>query len=158
MTRRPLDSSFDPVFPVLVFREGIARVEMLLDPHAPPSLKAGESYLVPSGAERAVQAAISRVDGRPWILRVSPLETGVQRIELFVMNDGYWGGAYVATSSHIRAEYLKRTGPGFVFIAGGLGVLLASLLWALILAIGYRLLQSRVVHPSAQPQTTGGPA
>ena len=120
-THRPVQyGSSGRGFPVVVVDGDDARVEMVEDPWSVPAPPAGASYLVPSGRVRSVGRSIranehARRD-REWVLFVEDVSEGRQRVELFLLGDGYWGGAYEATATTVTPLYRKTTGPGFSLV------------------------------------------
>ena len=130
-------------FPVLVMHGANPRVELRGDTRSRDLLGAGESFLVPRGRTSHVAASLQKADGRDWVLNVSSLANDRQRIELFVMDDGWWGGAYEATAKGITPLYIMSTGPGFAFVFGPLSILMAAVLWAGAFLAFRRLSRSR---------------
>jgi hypothetical protein len=123
-------------FPVVLMTGDTPRVVFMTkasDFAVPPP--AGSSYLIPSGKDRAVEAALNRqrppdVGGR-WVLHVARPSPDRQKIELYSMNDGYRGGGYEATNTTVTPRYRKITGPGFGCVAGGVAILINAALWSL---------------------------
>ena len=157
LTHRPVETHSAEPFPVLVVHGDQARVLMLDDLRSIPPLPAGATYLVPQGKEAAFQRdlyaqAPPGVDSS-WVLRVKPSAADRQRIELYLMGDGYWGGAYDATHSTVTPRYRKTTGPGFAFIAGSVALATNMGLWA-IGAASFRVLRQK--RSSASPRATDG--
>ena len=128
ITRRPLDAFREP-FPLLVLSGGAAHVEMM-STTAPVSAVPGSTHLVPRGQERALEQYLLKHDSRPvahpgWVLRVEEVAAGRQRIELFRVDDGMWGGVYEATAATATPVSRKVTGPGFALVFGPLACALA---------------------------------
>ena len=137
MTHSPVDqANLRAPFPVVVVNGAQVWVAMPEDPHNIPPPPSGASYLVPIERMRTIERylrdhdTVHRKSG--WVLRVKPLSADRQRIELFLMGDGYWGGAYEATSTTITPLYRKITGPGFAFVFGPLALLMNSVAWAIV--------------------------
>lgn len=116
MTHSPVDHNKPRgPFPVFVVNGNQASVAMVEDPHNVPPAPSGASYLVPFERRRSFDHdTVHRDSG--WVLRVKGLAADRQRIELFLIGDGYWGGAYEATSTTITPLYRKTTGPAFALI------------------------------------------
>lgn len=123
-------------FPVVVVSGDQAWAVMSEDPRNIPLPPSGASYLVPLERARDIEQYLRDHDtakrDSAWVLRVEALSADRQRIELFLMGDGYWGGVYEATSTTITPLYRKITGPGFAFIFGPLAILLNSVAWAIV--------------------------
>ena len=120
-------------FPVLIVQGDHARVLMVEDLQNIPPLPDGATYLVPAGKEATFQQQLYEQSPRDrdvaWVLQVKRSAPNRQRIELYLIGDGYWGGGYEATGSTITPLYRKLTGPGFAFIFGGLAVATNLGLW-----------------------------
>ena len=116
-------------FPVLVLRGNTVRIAYLRDSSNSATLRPGETYLVPLSQQAAIAKQLFETDGRSWVLNVSSHSPTSQRVELFILNDGYWGGGYLATSTAVDPLYWKITGPGFTMIFGGIAVAIAAGLW-----------------------------
>jgi hypothetical protein len=133
VTRVPLDGSFQEPFPVLVVEGEKASVSMMQDPHRIPRPPNGASHLVPVGKERALERYVNEHERAKhdsgWVLNVKRLAPDRQRIELYLMGDGYWGGAYDATPETVTPQYRKITGPGFAFIVGAYSLVMNVILW-----------------------------
>lgn len=133
LTHRPLDGSFQEPFPVLVVEGDKASVGMLQDPHRIPRPPNGASYLVPLGKERALERYVNEHERAKhdsgWVLNVKRPAPDRQRIELYLMGEGYWGGAYDATAETVTPQYRKITGPGFAFIVGAYSLVMNVILW-----------------------------
>lgn len=144
MTHMPVDRLPGP-FPVVVVKGSEAWVEMTDTPHnvAPPPV--GASYLVPPEQAGRVERYLREHDASGlltgWVLRVKPLSSERQRIELFQPDDGCWGGVYEATPKTITPQYRKITGPGFLVI-GPLALVLNALMWAVAI-LGFRAFRRR---------------
>jgi hypothetical protein len=100
---------------------------------------------VPEGKERDIEQYLN-VHQPPagdsgWVLRVERLAPDRQRIELFLMGDGYFGGAYDATQHAVTPHYRKLTGPGFAFIAIGLEPQYHAALAAPLVSRNHRLIR-----------------
>lgn len=113
LTHRAVDHE---AFPVVLVSGTHAWVTMAEDPYNIPPPPAGASCLVPLERRRTIEQSIQEQDtryrDRAWELNVEDLAAGRQRIELFLLGDGYWGGAYEAASTTIAPLYRKSTGPG----------------------------------------------
>ena len=136
MTHSPVDhENLRGRFPVVVMNDYQAWVAMPEDPHHVPPPPSGASYLVPLERTRSIERYLRDHDTEhhksSWVLNVQALATDRQRIELFLMGDGYWGGAYEATKTTITPLYRKVTGPGFALIAP-LALLMNSVAWAIV--------------------------
>jgi hypothetical protein len=141
ITRYPIgqDSRLCCPFPVLVVVGGEPRLLELTDPSKVPPLPAGATYLVPDGKDAAFQRELNRDphawrDAR-WVLNVRRLSPGHQRIELYLMGDGFAGGVYEATATSVTLLYRKITGPGYTFIVGLLALLMNAAVWGLVRVI-----------------------
>jgi hypothetical protein len=154
MTHRPVvDSRFREPFPVLVVEGEKAWVSMAEEPYRIPPPPPGASYLVPPEKAPRLEQYLREHDTvhqqSSWVLRVKPVSAGQQRIELFLMGDGYWGGVYDATRDTATPRYRKITGPGFAFIFGPVALLLNGAAWgAGYLAVS---LVRRRKHAAQQP-------
>ena len=136
LTHSPVDQvNLRGPFPVVVVNGDQAWVAMPEDPHHVPPPPSGASYLVPLERTRSIERYLRDHDTEhhksSWVLNVQALATDRQRIELFLMGDGYWGGAYEATKTTITPLYRKVTGPGFALIAP-LALLMNSVAWAIV--------------------------
>jgi hypothetical protein len=136
MTHRSVDQeNRHGPFPVVVNGDQ-AWVAMPEDPQNVPPPPSGASYLVPLERTRSIEQYLRDHDTEHrksgWVLRARALSAHHQRIELFLMGDGYWGGAYEATSTTISPLYRKITGPGFALIFGPLALVLNSVAWAIV--------------------------
>jgi hypothetical protein len=142
MTAVPVRSHPSTPFLVVVMTDNMPSVARLNAPYLAPKLSAGSSFLIPDGQEDAVEEQLN-VSANPggdgaWELRVRSLSAGRQRIELCLVNDGYFGSVYEATATTIRPMYRKITGPGFAFVFGGLALLMNTALWiAIALLVRY---------------------
>lgn len=137
LTHRSVDQeNLRGPFPVVVVNGDQAWVAMPEDPHNVPPPPSGASYLVPLERMRSIEQYLRDHDttqrDSSWVLRAKALSADRQRIELFLMGDGYWGGAYEATSTTVTPLYRKITGPGFAFIFGPLAFMLNSVAWAIV--------------------------
>lgn len=134
-THVPLDRTPSQGFPVLVIKGEEPRIVMAGDPRNLPPLAVGETFLVPDGKERAFHEVINADApvGRDssWILRVDRLAPGRQRIELYLMGDGFSGGVYEATHTAVTPLYRKHTGPGFSWIFGTAALAMNVVLWSI---------------------------
>jgi hypothetical protein len=124
----------DRAFLVVVMDGDVPRVSSIGDVTRIPAPPEGASYLIPAGQERVVEARLNAdaprdADGR-WVLSVKQVAVDRQHIELYRMNDGYWGNGYEATPSSITPRYRKITGPGFAFVVGRYALLLNAAVWA----------------------------
>jgi len=135
LTRRPVMDGFEEPFPILVVKGETAWVAMVEDPLKVPPPPPGATYLVPPGEERRVERYVREHDPATperdsgWVLQVTGKGAGRQQIELFLMGDGYWGGAYDATSTTVRPRYRKITGPGFALVFGSLATAMNLACW-----------------------------
>jgi hypothetical protein len=157
MTHKPLDGSFQEPFPVLVVEGDKARISMLQDPHTIPRPPNGASYLVPLGKERVLERYVNEHERAQhdsgWVLNVKRSAPDRQRIELYLMGDGYWGGAYDATPETVTPQYRKITGPGFAFIVGAYSLVMNVILWGVAaLVVGLFVRRNR----AAQAFAAGG--
>jgi hypothetical protein len=136
MTHKPVDDRSSGPFPVLVVSADTAKVNMVENPGDIPPPPSGTSYLVPpekaSYFERYIREHDAPLTDSNWVLRVFPLSSDHQRIELFLMGDGYRGGVYDATSKSVTPLFRKTTGPGFALIVGPLAFLLNCVVWGLV--------------------------
>jgi hypothetical protein len=136
MTLAPVDQAYSFPFPILVIRGTEASVEEIDHPHDIPPPPVGASYLVPGGQAKAVERYLREHDSihpkSAWVLRVAPTSSERQRIELFLMGDGYWGGVYEATATSIAPLYRRITGPGYAFVFGPLALGLNVALWGVL--------------------------
>ena len=139
MTHSPVDDdrSHSP-FPVVAVTGDGAWVNMVEDPHNVPPPPTGATYLIPLERARSIERYLREHDTvhrkSSWVLRVKALSSDRQRVELFLLGDGYWGGVYDATSTSITPQYRKIAGPGFGFVFGPLALLLNSALWGIAIA------------------------
>ena len=135
LTRHPVETRSPERFPILIVSGDNARVLMLEDPGKLPPLPEGATYLVPDGREESVQRAINEQWPKDfdssWVVEVERHGPDRQHIRLYLIGDGYWGGAYDATASSVTPRYRKSTGPGFAFIGAGLACLVNATLWGL---------------------------
>jgi hypothetical protein len=135
MTHKPLDLGQPARFPILVVEGDRPRVLMLEDPHKIPTLPPGATYLVPAGKDEAFQQYLNdHAEHLPdvgWMLKVHRSGPDRQRIELFLMGDGFSGGVYDATAHAVTPVYRKLTGPGFAFIVIDLAMLSNLALWGI---------------------------
>ncbi|HEX9985416.1 MAG TPA: hypothetical protein VGF69_19320 [Thermoanaerobaculia bacterium] len=163
MTRVAVAAIPDRAFPLVVMDGGVPRVSAIGDVGGIPAFPAGASYLIPDGQERAVEARLNAdaprdADGR-WVLRVERVSVDRQQIELYRMDDGYWGGGYEATPSSITPRYRKITGPGFAFVVGRYALFFNVALWtvgALVFWLARSALRaSRERSTDDQQRTTG---
>ncbi|HET7436051.1 MAG TPA: hypothetical protein VFN10_15180 [Thermoanaerobaculia bacterium] len=140
----PLAAAPDRPFPLLVLRNGVPEIVRVTDLRAIPPLPAGTTYLVPEGAEESIARRVTppHADGR-WVLHVQRLAPAQQRIELYWMHNGYAGGIYDATATHVMPRYRKITGPGFAFIvlriAAGISLAICAAVVAAALVLRSRL-------------------
>ncbi len=137
LTHRPIEhDSRGGGFPVVVVHGDQAWVAMPEDPWNIPPPPTGASYLVPLDRTASIEQYLRENDTEHrdsgWVLRVEALSANRQRIELFLMGDGYWGGVYEATSTAVTPLYRKVTGPGFALIFGPLSFLLNSVAWVIV--------------------------
>ena len=122
LTHEPLDVPPAGPFPVLVVDRNEPRIVMLDAPHATPSLPSGATFLIPEGLVRQFEEFLWKVDpatperDSSWALDVEQLEPGKQRIELYLMGDGYRGTVYDATARSVKLLHWKIAGPGFAFV------------------------------------------
>lgn len=133
LTHTRVDQGVRIPFPILVMHEDEPQVLMVEDLHQIPALAAGTTYLVPEGKERDIEQYLN-VHQPPagdsgWVLKVERLAPDRQRIEVFLMGDGYFGGAYDATPHGVTPRYRKLTGPGFALIAIGVALAMNASLW-----------------------------
>lgn len=119
----------DGAFPILIIGERAAHVSFLQGLGAIPPLPHGATYLVPASREAAI---VNGLREHQLVLRVERLAPDRQKIELYRMRDGYYGGVYEATATSLRPLYRKLTGPGFAFIAGRIAIAMNLALWAVI--------------------------
>jgi hypothetical protein len=142
MTHVSLDDSFQEPFPVLVVDGDRATVSMLQDLHRIPRPPNGASFLVPLGKEHALVRYVNEHDranhDRGWVLNVKRPAPDRQRIELYLMGDGYWGGAYDATPQAVTPQYRKITGPGFAFVVGAYSLVMNVILWGVAAIVVWR--------------------
>ena len=129
LTHRPLTWKDGRGFPILVVRGQTARLGYLRDSINSAALQPGETYLIPVSQRQAFERQLFETDRRGWVLKIAGHGPTSQHVELFTLNNGYWGGVYVATSSAVEPLYWKHTGPGFAFIFGGIATLIASAIW-----------------------------
>ena len=133
LTRDRLETPSAEPFPILVLEGDNARVIMVEDLRNIPPLPVGATYLVPSNKEASVQRAINAnwppELNNSWVLKVERPEPSQQKIELYLIGDGYWGGAYDATERTVNPRYRKRAGPGFAFIALPCALTMNAALW-----------------------------
>ncbi|HEV8700258.1 MAG TPA: hypothetical protein VGV60_03190 [Candidatus Polarisedimenticolia bacterium] len=137
MTRSPVDhENLRGPFPVVVVNDEQAWVAMPENPHDVPPPPAGASYLVPLERTRSIERYLRDHDTvhrkSSWVLNVQALGVDRQRIELYLLGDGYWGGIYEATATTVTPLFRKVTGPGFAFIFGSLALLMNSVAWAIV--------------------------
>lgn len=137
MTHSPVNQeNLRGPFPVVVMNDDQAWVAMPEDPHDVPPPPSGASYLVPLERTRSIERYLRDHDTEhrdsSWVLNVQALAADRQRIELFLLGDGYWGGVYEATATTITPLYRKVTGPGFAFIFGPLALLMNSVVWVIV--------------------------
>lgn len=134
-THKPLDLGPPIDFPILVVEGDTPRVLQLADPHKIPALPPGATYLVPEGKEAAFQQYFNDqfdpARDAGWVLKVHRTGPDRQRIELFLMGDGFWGGVYDAEATRVTPLYRKLTGPGFAFDVMGLAMLLNLAIWGI---------------------------
>jgi hypothetical protein len=134
-THTGLDLGQPSDFPILLVEGDTPRVLKLSDPHHIPALPPGAAYLVPEGKDAAFQQYFNdhfdRARDVGWVLKVHRLGPERQRIELFLMGDGWWGGAYDATATTVTPLYRKLTGPGFAFVVMGLAMLANLAIWGI---------------------------
>ena len=134
MTHTPIDE-FDGPFPILVVSGNEASVVMSETPYEIPLPPAGASYLVPidrvDEIERYIRAHDTTLGDSAWVLDVKQLSADRQRIELYRMGDGFWGGVYEAMPEAIVPQYRKVAGPGFAFVFGPLSMAMNAALWGL---------------------------
>jgi len=134
LTLKPIDDPYHAPFPVLVVSSDTARVDMVENPNDIPPPPEGTSYLVPPERvtyfEQYIREHQSPQTDSSWVLRVSPLSSDRQRIELFLMGDGVWGGVYDATSKTITPRFRKSTGPAFALVFGPLAFSLNCVVWS----------------------------
>jgi hypothetical protein len=149
-THYPIDWQPARSFPLIVMNGHTPNLVIAKNPHQIPPLPAGSSYLIPSGADRAIQDRLNERLHDPndgmWVLNVERIEPQRQRIELYWMNDGYSGGAYEATATSITPLYRKLAGPLFAAVFGGLAALMSAALW---LIIGFLIRRLRQIHDSS---------
>lgn len=154
MTHLPLDGLPGQPFPVLVVERDQARVLMIEDLRRVPPLPDGATYLVPGGSETAFRKQLEEQAPRDrdvaWVLQVERLAPDRQRIELYLMGDGYWGGGYEVTHNTITPLYRKLTGPAFAFIFGGLALAMNGVLWGSG-ALALRAIQRRRTSRPQRP-------
>ena len=116
------------------------------DPHNVPPPPPGGSYLLPLERTRSIEQYLRDHDTEHreagWVLRAEGLSADRQRIELFLLGDGYWGGVYEATSTTVTPLYRKITGPGFALIFGFLALMLNAVAWTIV-GRAIRLLRRR---------------
>ncbi len=133
MTHRPFRAGDEMSFPVLVVSNDSSRVQLLDPPYPSPTLKSGESFLVPEDREGEIERelAASQLRGTEgsWTIEVENVGAGKQQIQLYWVNDGYSGGVYEATSASVRPLHRKITGPGFAFVFGGLALGINLTVW-----------------------------
>ena len=138
MTHRPVDTTYSEHFPILVVRGTEASVEETDNPHNVPPPPAGASYLVPAGQVKALERYLREHDttrhDRAWVLRVTARSSERQRIELFLMGDGCWGGVYEATATSITPLYRKVAGPIYAMVFGPVALGLNMVLWGSLAA------------------------
>jgi hypothetical protein len=137
-------------FPLIVMTGSTPQLIIAETPHRIPPLPAGSSYLIPAGADRAIENRLNERhhDNRGrWVLSVRRTAPGYQRIELYWLTEGYSGGAYDATATSITPRYLKLASRVFPAIVVGVAFLMTAALW-LIVALLFRQFQgSSAVGP-----------
>lgn len=149
-THVPIDREPQRTFPLVVMTRNMPHLVMAETAHQIPPLPAGSSYLIPIGADRAIQDRLNeQIPNRDggWKLDVERITPGHQRIELYWLNDGYSGGAYDATATSITPLYWKITGPGYAFIFGGPAMLMTAALWLMVALLIYLLRQIQGSSP-----------
>ncbi len=139
LTHQSLDQGYAPRFPIVVVRGDAPELLQLDDPGKVPPLASGATYLIPSGRESTFARYLndhfpSQGDG-VWNLRVERVASDRQRIELFVMGDGFSGGVYEATPTSVTPLYRKSTGPAFAFVFGGLALIMNLALWGAVMGV-----------------------
>lgn len=151
LTHTAVETLSSAPFPVLIVQGENARVLMVEDLRGIPPLPEGATYLVPPGREASFQREINkRVPPERdsfWVLKVERTEADRQRIELYLMGDGYFGGAYDATDLTVTPRYRKVTGFGFAFIFGGCALAMNFALWA-VGAFAVRIVRRRLARSS----------
>ncbi len=146
MTHAPL--TVNGRFFILVVQGDQPHVLTVEDLHAIPPLPEGATYLVPDGKDDVFQRYLNEHDPTPrrydavWILKVERRAPKRQRIELYLLRDGYWGGAYDATEHAVTPIYRKITGAGLAFIFGPLAMFANLAVW-LVAAILFTRLKRR---------------
>jgi hypothetical protein len=132
MTHHPVESTSAP-FLLVVVRGDEAWVARVDDPAHVPSAPEGASYLVPEAKRWSLQGYLDahekRAPDTSWVLRAETIAPGRQRIELYVVGDGFSGGVYEATASTAWPLYRKSTGPGFAFVVGPLALAMNCITW-----------------------------
>jgi hypothetical protein len=133
LTHKPFNRAWP--FPILIVKGNEARV-LHEDHYQPPILGEGETFLVPAGKADAFERALN--DARPpgrdsaWVLRVDQTAADRQRIELYLMGDGYSGSVYEATRLSVTPLYSKLTGPAFSFVFAGVALVMNLVLWGTV--------------------------
>ena len=135
LTRSPIGDLAEP-FPVAVVAAEGASVKMVKSANGFGDPGGGQSYLIPDGQDGATERQLRERDPlgnrhASWVLRVRRLSVSRQRIELYRLGDGFWGGVYDATATQITPLYRKVTGPGFAFVSGPLALGLNLGLWGM---------------------------
>jgi hypothetical protein len=135
LTHRSVETRSPEPFPILIVSGDGPRVRMVEDLRNVPALPEGATYLVTPGQEDSFQRALNESwpdrNESGWVLKVEQTAPDRQRIQLYLMGDGYWGGAYDATADSVTPRYRKTTGPGFAFIAVAVALGINTALWGL---------------------------
>ena len=139
MSHCPVDAKNleDLPFPVLVVKGDEAWVERPSNPHSAGPPPPGASYLIPLDRTREIERylrdhdTVHRKSG--WVLNVTSVSANRQNVELFLMGDGYWGGAYEATATTITPLYRKVAGPSFAIVFGSVALMMNVSAWAVVL-------------------------
>jgi hypothetical protein len=149
-THVPIDMKWARRFPIVVMEGDAPRVYFAEYPRQMPPLPPRSSYLIPAGADRAVQDRLNeqREPGSEgvWVLHITRVDAGRQRIELYWMNDGFSGGGYEATASSITPLYRKITGPGFMIWAVEVAAIATTVIGAVLALLIRRF---RQIHGSS---------
>lgn len=105
---------------------------------SPRPLNAEYTFIVPPERQAWVmeqlRAYSTPTRGTSWRMRVRPIESGKQEINLELLGDGIYGVVYEASKEGIVPLRTRLAGPGFAFIvfgidAAGSVLLLLIVLW-----------------------------
>jgi predicted nicotinamide N-methyase len=113
---------------------------------SPLRANAGYSFVLPAERQTWVTEQLKTystpTNGTSWRLRVKPLESGSQEIDLELLGDGIYGVVYEASKEKVVPLKTRLAGPGFAFIVFGIDVL-GSVLLLLVILLFRRLLRLR---------------